>query len=124
MRFIRISIAVAVTAAAFVAISAGPAAATTVSACQDQISLLAQQTAAVPISGPYADNDRAGLLGKLQNASTKLSQGKFADAIQKLDDFEAKVVQLRDAGKLAAADADTLLAGAGDAITCISGIGV
>jgi hypothetical protein len=91
--------------------------------CQAKIGALRSATTAVLIAGKNAEKDRAGLLGKLDNASSALTAGKNSDAIQKLDDFVAKVMQLRDAGKIASADAESLIAGANDAIGCIQQLG-
>jgi hypothetical protein len=67
-----------------------------------------------------SQKDPAGLLGKLDNAARALSVGKNADAAQKLTDFLNKVTTLKAQGKLAADDADRLIAGAGNAIACIN----
>jgi hypothetical protein len=96
---------------------------TTVSECKAMIDALILETQAVAISGMNAERNRTGLLGKLSNAEVKLDQGKFADAIQKLDDYEAKVSQLAASGSISAADANLLLSGADDAIACISQLG-
>jgi FIMAH domain-containing protein len=100
-----------------------PACATTVSECKALIDTLITETQGVTITGRNADKDRAGLLGKLSNAEIKLDQGKFADAIQKLQDYETKVNQLLAAGNISSTDANTLLSGAEAAITCISQLG-
>lgn len=91
--------------------------------CQTQIADLKTATQAAAITGKNADKDRAGLVGKLDNASADLAAGKNADAIQKLNDFIGKVTQLRDGGKIGTGDADTLVAAANDAILCIQELG-
>jgi hypothetical protein len=58
---------------------------------------------------------------KLLAAQEKLVDGKNADAIAKLVDFRTKIEQL-SAGKLGAADASELIAGANGAIACIDSI--
>ena len=105
------------------AVAVAPAGAATVGECQAQIDQLAAQTQAATFTGKNADKDRSGLLGKLTNANTKLSEGKNADAILKLQDFEAQVNTLAQTGKLAPADAQNLIAGADAAIACINSIG-
>jgi hypothetical protein len=59
------------------------------------------------------------LVGKLDSASLKLTQGKTADAINNLTSFCNKVGTLAFQGKLGQAEADTLIAGANDAIACV-----
>ena len=97
---------------------------TTALQCQEQIDALRLSTGTVAISGRNADKDRAGLIGKLDEASGKLSNGKNADAVLKLNDFTAKVQSLQAAGKIAPADADALVAQANAAINCINSIGI
>lgn len=87
--------------------------------CQAMIADLITTTQPVGITGRNADKDRAGLVGKLDNASADLAAGKNADAIQKLNDFVNKVGQLLDAGKIGADDAANLVAGANAVILCI-----
>ena len=121
-----VTLAVAVIALALTSVTTRVAAASssvdtsTVSECKAMIDALILETQAVAISGMNAERNRTGLLGKLSNADIKLDQGKFADAIQKLDDYEAKVRQLAASGSISAADANLLLSGADDAIACIS----
>jgi hypothetical protein len=96
------------------------ASAETATDCQAKISTLQAQTEGVAIAGRNADKDRAGLRDKLHNASVALGAGKNADAVQKLDDFTAKVQQLEAAGHISSADSQSLTAGANDAIACIN----
>ena len=49
----------------------------------------------------------------------KLDQGKFCDAIQKLNDFKARVQQLSAAAKLSAREAEQLTNDANAASTCV-----
>jgi hypothetical protein len=74
--------------------------ATTVTEIQAMIASLRTKTEGVAITGKAADKDRASLLGKLNEASLKVDQAKFCDAIQKLNDFKVKVNQLIAAGKI------------------------
>jgi hypothetical protein len=85
--------------------AAAPAGAATVADCQAQIDQLAAQTAASTVTGKNAAKDKSGLLDKLTNANTKLSEGKNEDAVLKLQDFQARVRVLAETGKLAPADA-------------------
>ena len=98
------------------------ASAETVADCQAKIATLRAQTAGVPITGQNAEKDRATLLDKLDQASAKLQLGKNADAVAKLEDFKVKVQQLEAAGHVSPEDAQSLIAGADDAIACIGSL--
>ena len=79
----------------------------------------------VQITNPnYVDSftnekDRAGLLGKLDSASTKLSQGKAQDSLANLTSARDKVSALVAQGKLDRADAEVLLVEIDEAIGCV-----
>ena|SRR6185503_18311181 len=95
--------------------------------CQGLIAGLRADTAAVVITGKSAEKDRAGLLGKLDNASDALARGKFCTAIQKLVDFRNKVNQLIAAGKInsdpnVGVTGQNLVDDANEAIACIQGL--
>ena len=62
------------------------------------------------------------MIGKLDSASTKLSQGKFQDALANLQSFRARVVALDQQGKILDSDASTLVAGADEAVACVQGL--
>jgi hypothetical protein len=74
--------------------------ATTVTEIQASISNLKAKTETVAITGKQVDKDRAGLLLKLNEATLKVDQAKFCDAIQKLNDFKARINALIPAGKI------------------------
>lgn len=97
---------------------------TSVADCKADIASVEQAVGEVTFLGRQADKDRAGLLGKLQDAQVKLDDGKFADAIGKLTDFRETVIALRDAAKpkLSADDAQKLLDAVDLAIACINAI--
>lgn len=100
--------------------------ATTVTEVQAMISSLKTKTESVVLTGKSADKDRANLLEKLTDATLKVDQAKFCDAVAKLNDFKAKVNQLINAGKInqdpalgttgteLLADADAIIAGLND----------
>jgi len=100
-------------------VAAQPAHAQTVDECQADIAALKVETQNITFIGQNAAKDQAGLIGKLDSASAKLSQGKFADALANLQSFRAKVVALDQQGKIAHEDALTLIAGADEAIACV-----
>ena len=74
--------------------------ATTVSEVQAMIASLRTKTEGVAITGKNAEKDLNGLVGKLNEATLKVNQAKFCDAVAKLNDFKAKVNQLIAAGKI------------------------
>lgn len=98
--------------------------AATVEECQAKIDALKVQTASAEFFGQNADETQTNLLAKLDEASAKLAEGKFADAIQKLTDFRTKVEELNAAAKpkIDPEDAAALIAGANDAIACIESL--
>jgi soluble cytochrome b562 len=96
-----------------------PARAQTASECQPQITALRQATVSATFTGQNPAKDQAGLIGKLDSATTKVEQGKIADAVQALTQFRDKVVTLQAQGKIDSGDAAVLIAGADDAIVCL-----
>src|SRR5215203_5020569 len=100
-------------------VAAQPAHAQTVDECQADIAVLRTQTQSATFVGQNAARDQAGLVGKLDSANAKLSQGKFQDALANLQSFRAKVVALDQQGKIDHEDALALIAGADKAISCV-----
>ncbi|HKG46321.1 MAG TPA: hypothetical protein VKB02_06330 [Pyrinomonadaceae bacterium] len=75
--------------------------ATTVTEVQAMIASLTTKTEGVAITGKSADTkDRLGLIAKLNEASLKVDQGKFCDAVLKLNDFKLRVDALIAAGRI------------------------
>ena len=101
-------------------LSASPAQAETVADCQARIATLKVQTQQATFFGQKAEQNRTGLLSKLDNASEKRVEGKNADAIQKLTNFRDTVAALNTQGKINPDDANTLISGANDAIVYIT----
>ncbi|HEX8163109.1 MAG TPA: hypothetical protein VF538_14665 [Pyrinomonadaceae bacterium] len=124
------SVFAALVCAVALTLSANVVSAETVSECQQLLANLKSETQTVIITGKAAERDRAGLVGKVDNASFALDRGKFCDAIQKLNDFKAKVNQLIAAGQINQNPTDAngatlatgtqLLADADAAIHCIN----
>jgi hypothetical protein len=109
-----------------VLLTAGSAQAQTVNGCQEEIAQ-ARALLSDPTNPNYVDSfanakDRAGLIGKLDSASTKLSQGKTQDALANLTSVRDKVSVLVAQGKLDQADADVLLPEINEAITCVESL--
>lgn len=125
--FVR-SVALAVLALAFSpAFVVRQASASTVQDCQTLITALRADTEVVVFTGKSADKNRAGLLGKLDAASTDLSKGKLCGAIRKLDDFRVKVNQLIASGSInndpaLGVTGQDLVDDATAAIACIEGL--
>jgi hypothetical protein len=90
--------------------------------CHAKIATLRVLTENATFIGQNAAKDKAGLLGKLDSASAKLAEGKFADAIQALTQFHDKVATLQSQGKINPDDANALIAGATDAIACVQSL--
>ena len=103
-------------------VAAQPAHAQTIDECQADIAALRAQTKDVTFIGQNAAKDQAGLVGKLDSASTKLSQGKFADALANLQSFRARIVTLEQQGKISHADATALITGADETLACVQGL--
>jgi hypothetical protein len=103
-------------------VAAQPANAQSADECQADITALSVQTGNATFTGQNAAKDEAGLLGKLDSASAKVSQGKYQDALSNLQGFRAKVVALDQQGKIAHEDALALIAGADEAIACVQNL--
>ena len=102
---------------------ASPAQAESVGECQAQIAqvraLLSDTTNPNYVDSFTSEKDRTGLIGKLDSASTKLSQGKSQDALANLASVRDKVSTLVAQGKVDQADANVLLVEIDDAIGCV-----
>jgi hypothetical protein len=96
-----------------------PTGAQTAVNCQPQITALREATMSATFTAQNPAKDQAGLIGKLDSATTKVEQGKIADAVQALTQFRDKVVTLQAQGKIDSGDAAVLIAGADDAIACL-----
>lgn len=106
-------------------LSAGLASASTVTECKAQLATLQSQTSAAEFTGRNAAKDEAGLLAKLQEASSKLDRAKLADAAQKVFDYAEKIGALCAQGKIAPDSSPScaeLEAGADAALACIAAI--
>ncbi|MFE5670477.1 FIMAH domain-containing protein [Agromyces sp. NPDC056523] len=82
---------------------------------------LQASVATLTITGQNAEKDRAMLQGKLSAALIKIDEGKPLDAASKLTDFNSRVIQLRDAGKISATDATALITTADSIVVCLGG---
>ena len=125
MRFVRLLVAVLAATLAFVGLAVSTAgAATTTEECQSQLATLRADTVAAQSS---FTNERSftSAVAKLDAASAKLAEGKNADAVQKLVDFQTQLNALATAPKpkLDPDTAQALIAEAQGVIDCINSIG-
>jgi hypothetical protein len=125
MKPVRLLIAVLVATLAFVGLAVGTASATTAEDCQAQLATLRADTVAAQTSFTNVV-DFTNQVAKLDEASAKLTEGKNADAVQKLVDFQTTLTALSTAAKpkVDPATAQTLIAEAQGVIDCINAIGV
>jgi hypothetical protein len=105
-------------------VSAPPAQAETAGECQAEIAqvraILTDTTNPNYVDSLTNEKDGTALIGKLDSASTKLSQGKTQDALANLTSVrDTKVPALVAQGKLDQAYADVLLMEINEAIGCI-----
>ena len=125
MRFVRLVVAVLAAALAFGGLAVSTAgAATSVEECQSQLATLRADTVAAQTSFTNARSFTSAI-GKLDAASAKLAEGKNADAVQKLVDFQTLLNALATAPKpkLDPDTAQALIAEAQGVIDCINAIG-
>jgi hypothetical protein len=120
---IGVGLLLALTLSLLMWVSASPVQAETVGECQAQIAQVRALLTDTP-NPNYVDSftnkkDRTALIGKLDSASTKLSQGKTQDALAILTSVRDKVSILVAQGKLDQADADVLLPEINEAIGCV-----
>jgi hypothetical protein len=96
----------------------------TISDCQALIDQTSSDLAGVTIGGNNPEQTRASLQSKLTGASTKLDEGKYQDAIDKLVDFRTSVEKLAAAPKpkISPEDAALLITDANNAIACIQSL--
>ena len=106
------------------AVVAGAAAASTVGECQSRLDTLQADTVAAQSSFTNAKDFNSSVI-RLEEARTKLTAGKNADAVAKLTGFQTTVNTLASAPKpkLTPAAAQSLSAGAQGVIDCINAIG-
>ena len=115
----KLTFVTALTFAASAAV-ASPAHATTVGDCQVLIADLSADTAGATSLG----KNGPGLVGKADDASAKLGEGKVGDALEKLRDYDSTldVLFLAPKPKVSEADYATLNTEVASAIACIEGM--
>jgi hypothetical protein len=117
MRRILSAAAIAVAAASIV--SASPAHAATSEECSSTIAALQQATVDAT---SLSDRSEAGLVNKAEAAGDKVVEGKFADSLVKLADYQAALDALATAAKpkVSATDLQTLTAARQQATDCVT----
>ena len=121
MRVVRLLVAMLAATLVVGGLAVETASAQTVEDCQAQLATLRADTLAA--SGSFTNEQSVtSLVAKLDTAATKLAQGKNADAVQKLVDFQTTLTALAAAGKVDATTAQTLTAEAQGVIDCINSI--
>lgn len=123
-RSLKLSLGSAVIGAlSTVVIPTGVASATTTQECQAQLATLQSDTVAAQSSFSN-QNSFTDEVAKLDAASTKLEEGKNADAVQKLTDFQSTLNLLATAAKpkVDATTAQTLSNETQGVINCINAI--
>ena len=70
-----------------------------VALCQQAIDAAEINTQGVEFVGRNAAKAEASLLGKLASAELKVAQEKYADAVSKLQAYQADVISMADAAK-------------------------
>jgi hypothetical protein len=113
---VGMAILLALVLSAVLWVNAQPVHAQSSTECQAKIDALREATSTAEFN---TLKDQAGLIGKLDSASAKLSQGKFVDARANLMSFRDKVSTLAAQGKLDQEDASNLNALADEAIGCV-----
>ena len=123
MKLVRLLVAALVAALAFVGLAVSTAGATTAQDCQSQLATLRADTVAAESSFTNA-KDATNEVAKLDAASSKLTEGKNADAVDKLVDFQSTLNALSTAAKpkVTASTAQNLNAEAQSVIDCINAI--
>ena len=124
MKLVRLLVAALAASLAFVGLAVGTASATPLEDCQTQLAQLRAATVAAQSSFTN-ESDFTGEVAKLDAASTKLAEGKNADAVEKLVNFQSTLNLLATAAKpkVDATTAQTLSAEAQGVIDCINAIG-
>jgi hypothetical protein len=124
MRVVRLLVAVLAATLAVGGVAVSTAAATTVEDCQSQLATLRADTVAAESSFTN-EQSFTNAVAKLDDASAKLVEGKNADAVQKLVDYQTLLNALATAPKpkLDPATAQALIAEAQGVIDCINAIG-
>jgi len=129
MMLIRRSVALAVFllvgAGAGAPVATAAVATASVTTCNDQLTVLSTDVAAVPITTGKVEKDErelAGLVKLVADATALLDTGKMADALGKRANLQTKVDELASANRISAESAALLTADIEAATTCVSSV--
>ncbi|HEY6006099.1 MAG TPA: hypothetical protein VIV57_24680 [Anaeromyxobacter sp.] len=104
-------------------LAAAPAAASTVSECQNALRTLATRTDDALFAGGQGANAQQRLLSHLTKASSAFDKLDFKDVLKQLDAYSADLSRAAASGKLKAADAVDLQISANAVTVCVTAIG-
>jgi hypothetical protein len=124
MRLVRLLVAMVAAALVVGGVAVETASAQTTEDCQALLTQLRADTVAAETSFTNGESFTSAV-AKLDAASAKLAEGKNADAVQKLVDFQTQLTALSTAAKpkLDPATAQALITEAQGVIDCINSIG-
>ena len=101
-------------------VAAAALATASVTTCTDQLTVLSNDVATVPITSGKVDKERAGMVKLVGDVTALLASGKVADALVKLENLRTKVDELAAAGRISADSAALLTADVQAATACIA----
>ena len=90
-----------------------------VGACAFELNAVEAAIRGAVFQGQNATTDQSNLLAKLEAANAKVAEGKFSDAVDKLDDISDKATALAGAPKPKLADATAINTAVTAAIACV-----
>jgi hypothetical protein len=88
-------------------------------ACAFELNAVEAAIRGATFTGQNATTDQSNLLAKLEAANAKVAEGKFSDAVDKLDDISDKATALAGAAKPKLADATAINTAVAGAIACV-----
>ena len=88
-------------------------------ACAFELNAVEAAIKGATFLGQNATTDQSNLLVKLEAAGAKVNEGKFSDAVDKLDDISDKATALAGAPKAKLADGSVINAAVAAAIACV-----
>jgi hypothetical protein len=88
-------------------------------ACAFELNAVEAAIRSATFAGQNATTDQSNLLAKLEAANAKVAEGKFSDAVDKLDDISDKATALAGAAKPKLADATAINTAVASAIACV-----
>jgi long-subunit fatty acid transport protein len=90
-----------------------------VGACAFELNAVEAAIQGAAFQGQNATTDQSNLLAKLEAANAKVADGKFSDAVDKLDEISDRATTLAGAPKPKLADATAINTAVTAAIACV-----